>query len=167
MQLDKAIKYHKAMADPTRLRILILLSKGEMSGQELAELLNVSPPTVTHHAAKLREAALLHERREKNTIFFKLNEYFIRQYAQRTVEMILGRHKEEEIDEMDTETKNKKLQEAVLNNFFTKDGRLKQIPSQYKKKLIALEHLVKQLEHGRKYTEKVLVNGSDKMLCGR
>ena len=59
MQLDKMVTYHKAMGDPTRIRILTLLTEQERSGQELAELLHLSQPTITHHAAKLREAALI------------------------------------------------------------------------------------------------------------
>ena len=78
MQLDKVVNYHKALADPTRIRLLILLADGELNGQVLAEKLGVTPATVTHHAAKLREASLINERREKNTIYFSLNDYFIK-----------------------------------------------------------------------------------------
>jgi DNA-binding transcriptional ArsR family regulator len=68
MQLEKIVVYHKALADPSRIRILRLLgASGEMSGQTLAEKLGISQPTVTHHTGKLREAGLIHERREKNT----------------------------------------------------------------------------------------------------
>jgi DNA-binding transcriptional ArsR family regulator len=151
LQIEKIVNYHKALADPTRIRILILLSKGELSGQVLAEKLQLSPPTVTHHAMKLREAALLHERREKNTIFFSLNEYFLRQNAQSIVELIFN-HKPALEEEHDLE-KNQKLKLSVLTNFFTKEGKLKHPPAQFKKKLIAIEHIVSGLEMGKKYTE--------------
>ncbi len=59
MQLDKIITYHKALADATRIRMLILLADGELNGQVLAEKLGVTPATITHHAAKLREASLI------------------------------------------------------------------------------------------------------------
>jgi len=149
MQLEKIVNYHKALADPTRLRILLLLSEGEMNGQALAEKLNISQPTVTHHAAKLREAALITERREKNTVYFAQNRYFIQQHAQASLQFIF----KEGGKEMAT-TANDQMKDAVIRNFFAKDGRLRQIPAQYKKKLIALEHLVEQLEPGRKYAEK-------------
>jgi hypothetical protein len=152
LQLEKIVNYHKALADPTRIRILILLSKGELSGLVLAEKLHLSPPTVTHHAMKLREAALLYERREKNTIYFSLNEYFLRQNAQSIVELIFNNKPSLE-EEHDLE-KNQKLKITVLNNFFTKEGKLKHPPAQFKKKLIALEHIVSGLEMGKKYTEK-------------
>jgi DNA-binding transcriptional ArsR family regulator len=155
MQLEKIVSYHKAMADPTRIRILILLSEGELNGQVLAEKLAVSPPTVTHHAAKLREVGLIHERREKNTIFFSLNKVMLEQKAKAILDL-LGKRKgrQNREDEEMTNEKDEKFRDAVLNNFFTKDGRLKHIPSQLKKKLIVFEYMVDRLERGTKYTEK-------------
>lgn len=149
MQLEKIVAYHKALADPTRLRMLLLLAQGELHGQALAERLNLSQPTVTHHASKLREAALIKERREKNTVYFTLNPSFIRENAQASVDFIFKR---EEVTDMSNV--NETLKASVMRNFFSKDGRLRQIPAQYKKKLIVLGHLVEQLEFGRKYTEK-------------
>lgn len=57
---------------------------------------------------------------------------------------------------METEDKHLNLKQSVLRNFFTQDGKLKHIPSQLKKKLIVLEHLVAELEKGRPYAEKEL-----------
>lgn len=150
MQLDKIVNYHKALADPTRLRLLLILSKGEMNGQALAERLNLSQPTVTHHASKLREAALIKERRDKNTVYFMLNSEFIKQNAEASLQFIFDK------GEVSMEEKNTdhKLKETVLRNFFSKDGRLRQIPAQYKKKLIALQYMVEKLKPGVVYSEK-------------
>ncbi|MFC3746463.1 metalloregulator ArsR/SmtB family transcription factor [Paenibacillus sp. GCM10012306] len=150
MQLDKIVNYHKALADPTRLRMLLLLSQGEMHGHALAEKLNLSQPTVTHHAAKLREAALIKERRDKNTVFFKLNPEFIRENAEASLEFIFAKGARA----MEEQSPENSLKESVIRNFFAKDGRLRQIPAQYKKKLIALQYIVEKLEPGVVYTEK-------------
>jgi len=149
MQLEKIVAYHKALADPTRLRMLLLLSQGEMNGQALAERLNLSQPTVTHHASKLREAALIKERREKNTVYFTLNPYFIKEHAQASVDFIFKKEAAGDMSDV-----NETLKASVMRNFYAKDGRLRQIPAQYKKKLIVLEHMAEQLEFGRKYSEK-------------
>jgi predicted transcriptional regulator len=150
VQLEKIVNYHKALADPTRLRLLLLLSQGEMHGQALAQKLNLSQPTVTHHASKLREAALIKERRDKNTVYFKLNPEFITSGAEASLQFIFSKG----AVNMEEESPENSLKESVLRNFFSKDGRLRQIPAQYKKKLIALEFLVEKLELGRVYTEK-------------
>lgn len=149
MQLEKIVAYHKALADPTRLRMLLLLSQGEMNGQALAERLNLSQPTVTHHASKLREAALIKERREKNTVYFTLNPYFIKEHAQASLDFIFKKEAAGDMSDV-----NETLKASVMRNFYAKDGRLRQIPAQYKKKLIVLENMAEQLEFGRKYSEK-------------
>ncbi|MNB72357.1 Transcriptional repressor SdpR [compost metagenome] len=150
MQLDKIVNYHKALADPTRMRLLLLLSKGEMHGQALAEALGLSQPTVTHHAAKLRTAAMILERRDKNTVYFKLNPEFIRKGSAASLSFIFDKGAEE----MDEISKDQSLQESVIRNFFSKEGKLRQIPAQYKKKLIALQHMAEQLRQGVTYSEK-------------
>ncbi len=150
MQLEKIVNYHKALADPTRLRLLLLLSQGEMHGQALAEKLNLSQPTVTHHAAKLREAALIKERRDRNTVYFKLNPDFISSGAEASLQFIFSKGARN----MEEKSPENSLKESVLRNFFSKDGRLRQIPAQYKKKLIAFQYMVEKLEPGVVYSEK-------------
>ncbi|WP_372629919.1 metalloregulator ArsR/SmtB family transcription factor [Cohnella sp.] len=153
MQLDKVVAYHKALADPTRIRMLILLAGGERNGQTLAEKLAVTPATITHHAAKLREASLINERRDKNTIYFSLNDYFLKGNAEAALRLICrgadGTEGEENMEE-----ELERTRASVIRHFFTKEGRLKHVPAQLKKKLIVLEHIVSHLESGRKYAEK-------------
>ncbi|KJB89014.1 ArsR family transcriptional regulator [Paenibacillus sp. E194] len=151
MQLDKVVAYHKALADPTRVKMLILLAEGERNGQVLAEKLSVTPATITHHAAKLREASLINERREKNTIYFSLNDYFLKNNATAAVNFIY-RGADGGVGMLNEE--QQRLRDSVIRNFFSKEGKLKNIPSQLKKKLIILEHMVTNLEAGRSYTEK-------------
>ncbi|WP_339222036.1 metalloregulator ArsR/SmtB family transcription factor [Paenibacillus sp. FSL W7-1279] len=153
MQLDKVVSYHKALADPTRIKMLILLAEGELNGQVLAEKIGVTPATITHHAAKLREASLIKERRDKNTIYFSLNDYFIANSARATENLIYQRVRPAGVPER-LEEDDQRTRDAVVKNFFTSDGKLKSIPAQLKKKLIVLTHMVSRLEKGRKYTEK-------------
>ncbi len=49
----------KALADPTRLKILHYLSQHEMTPSELSRRLNLRAPTVTHHLKELRLAGLI------------------------------------------------------------------------------------------------------------
>lgn len=155
MQLDKIVNYHKALADPTRVRLLILLSEGEMTGQTLADKLCLSPATITHHAAKLRAVSLINERRDKNAIYFSLDRYFLRQYASALQDLIIQPN-EETREPSTMDEKNEKLKQSVLRNFFTADGKLKHIPAQLKKKRIVLESMADKLEQGKSYTEKEL-----------
>ena len=152
MQLDKVVSYHKALADPTRIKMLILLAEGEMNGQLLAEKIGVTPATITHHAAKLREASLINERRTR-TRSFSLNDYFIKNSATATENLIYQRVRPEGGPER-LQEEDQRTRDSVIKNFFTSDGKLKSIPAQLKKKLIVLTHMVSRLEKGRKYSEK-------------
>ncbi|HUH97423.1 MAG TPA: metalloregulator ArsR/SmtB family transcription factor [Anaerolineales bacterium] len=49
----------KALADPTRLKILNYLSKEELTPSELSRRLNLRAPTVVHHLKELRLAGLV------------------------------------------------------------------------------------------------------------
>jgi len=55
---------YRVLAEPARLRLLALAAEEELSIGELAELLGESQPNVSRHAAALRQAGLLHDRRE-------------------------------------------------------------------------------------------------------
>lgn len=54
----QSLRVLKALADETRLRILQLLIDKPLYGQQLADSLGVSHPTVSHHMAQLRIAGL-------------------------------------------------------------------------------------------------------------
>jgi DNA-binding transcriptional ArsR family regulator len=57
---DALLQALKAMADPTRLRILRYLSVQPMTPTELSHRLRLRAPTVIHHLHSLRLAGLVH-----------------------------------------------------------------------------------------------------------
>lgn len=63
----------KALADPTRRKILQLLRQGEMTAGELAEKFDMAKPSVSHHFAVLKQADLIESRREGQQIYYSLN----------------------------------------------------------------------------------------------
>ncbi len=62
----------KALADPTRRRVLELLRQRPMPAGELAEHFPVSKPTMSAHFAVLREAGLVESERHGKTILYRL-----------------------------------------------------------------------------------------------
>ncbi len=63
----------KALADPTRRRILELLREREMTAGELAEHFALAKPTLSGHFAVLREAGLVEAQKAGTTITYRLN----------------------------------------------------------------------------------------------
>jgi len=150
MQLNRLVTFYKTIGDPTRLRILKLLSKGPLHGQAIAGKLGLTPPTITHHLNKLREIGIVYERREGNLIYFYLKQSGVKQYANALLQLAEPNEVKKEMKEILAE------RQKVIENFFTSDGRLKGIPAQRKKKLIVFEYMLKGLERGRKYEEREL-----------
>lgn len=152
MQLERLVRFHKALADPTRVRIVALLAKGPLHGQAIAGKLGLSAPTVTHHMAKLREAGLIRDHREKNTIYFSLEEQTLVSDAGSIVKLVKG--VDHTVLNQDMDGGSDVARQAVIRNFFTLDGRLKHLPAQRKKRRWVLEHLIRGLKPGIKYPEQ-------------
>ncbi|MCP5397511.1 MAG: metalloregulator ArsR/SmtB family transcription factor [Sphingomonadaceae bacterium] len=68
MRIESVIK---ALADPTRLRIMRLLSTMELAVGELAHVLGQSQPRVSRHIAILCDAGLAERRREGSWVFLR------------------------------------------------------------------------------------------------
>lgn len=66
-------RVYKALADPTRRRVLELLRDGDMTAGELAEHFDVAKPTLSKHFAVLKEADLIHGHRNGTSITYTLN----------------------------------------------------------------------------------------------
>jgi len=64
----------KALADPTRLRILALLRSMELSVGELAQLLGQSQPRVSRHVRILSDSGLIGRRKEGSWVYLQLSE---------------------------------------------------------------------------------------------
>ena len=66
--------FFPALADPTRLRCLLLLAaEGELCVCELTHALDVSQPKISRHLAMLREAGIVSDRREGLWIHYRIN----------------------------------------------------------------------------------------------
>lgn len=63
----------KALADPTRRRILELLRERDMTAGELAEHFDMTKPSISHHLATLRAAGLVSDERHGQNIVYSLN----------------------------------------------------------------------------------------------
>lgn len=62
----------KAMADPTRMRLLAILDKEELTVNELVRILNMGQSRISRHLAILKEAGLLQHRREGTSSYYSI-----------------------------------------------------------------------------------------------
>lgn len=73
---ERASNFFKALADPTRLRILYLITTQgniDVSSHYLARSLGLSAPTITHHMKKLLAANLVTRRQDGRWGYYSIN----------------------------------------------------------------------------------------------
>ena len=63
----------KALGDPVRREILLLLRRGRLSAGEIGSHFDMTGATISYHLAILKKADLVYETREKNFIYYGLN----------------------------------------------------------------------------------------------
>jgi DNA-binding transcriptional ArsR family regulator len=76
----------RALADPTRVRILHALSHAELCVGDLAILLAMSESAVSHQLRLLRELRIVRSRRDGKLIFYALDDEHVTRVFQLTLE---------------------------------------------------------------------------------
>ncbi len=71
--MSSTLKNLRALSDPTRLRIVALLEKDELSVHELQEITRMGQSRISTHLGLLQDAGLVQSRREGKRTFYKLN----------------------------------------------------------------------------------------------
>ena len=139
------LQFCKAMADESRLKIVGLLSATEHSVQDLAHLLSLKEPTVSHHLAVLKELDLVRLRADGNIHWYRLNHEVLRKIS-RTV------FSTENIARIAVSAEADGWERKVLDNF-VRGERLTEIPVSRKKRWVILKWLANRFELGASYSE--------------
>ncbi|MEQ1502890.1 MAG: metalloregulator ArsR/SmtB family transcription factor [Myxococcota bacterium] len=150
--LATLLPFFKALADANRLRIVGILADREATGSELAALLSVTEPTVSHHLARLKDIGLITVRTEGTSHWYRLDAVALN----RTAKDLLSTERLREVapDPLAWDRK-------VLGTF-VQDGRLVSIPASRRKREVVLRWLADRFDHSTRYDERgvnaVLVN---------
>src|SRR5580698_6076751 len=70
--MSAILKSLRALSDPTRLRIVALLEKNELSVNELQEITKMGQSRISTHLGLLQESGLLESRRDGKRTFYKI-----------------------------------------------------------------------------------------------
>ncbi|SHI52019.1 DNA-binding transcriptional regulator, ArsR family [Clostridium amylolyticum] len=63
----------KALSDPLRRQVLIMLKSGAMTAGDIANALGISAAALSYHLNLLKKAELLMEYKQKNYVYYELN----------------------------------------------------------------------------------------------
>jgi hypothetical protein len=123
---------------------------------DLAALLELTEPTVSHHLSKLREMGLVNLRQAGNQRFYQLNEPALTHWKQQVMEIENiptdadhAKAGDAWIDALDLDDHDRK----VLRDY-TSNGRLTHIPVKQKKLLAVLRWLATEFEPDVLYSER-------------
>ena len=72
-EYQQTAKILKALSDPTRLKIVSMLSEGELCAGSILESFQVSQPTLSHDMKLLIESGLIADRREGKRVIYSVN----------------------------------------------------------------------------------------------
>jgi hypothetical protein len=138
------LQFFKALANENRLKLVGSIAQQERSVEELAALLDLKEPTVSHHPGKLKDLQLVHRRVEGNTHYYRLDLQKLQEMQKAT------------LTTAPPPALNDDAWEAKVLGNFVQDDRLKDIPAGRKKRWIVLKWLVEKFEFDRQYSEQEL-----------
>ncbi len=144
-QFDQLLRFFQVFSNESRLKIIGHLANGEKSVGELAGLLDLKEPTVSHHLSGLKDIGLVDVRAEGTMRIYRLNGKALEAmskdiFAQTNLAALVR--------------PNAMTEEERLLRGWVKDGRIVYIPAQEKKKQILIHWLAQHIDPERRWTEK-------------
>jgi DNA-binding transcriptional ArsR family regulator len=146
----------KTLADEQRLTMVGLMSHQERTVTEMAELLKLTEPTISHHVSKLHSAGLLNLRMAGNQRFYRVNPLRMIQFQNyvKRIDELPARFDSEEADQAWIDALDWSAEDKKVLRDYTMNGRLTQMPTKEKKWIVVLRWLSTKFEHGIRYSEK-------------
>ncbi len=144
---EELVNFFKALADSNRLKIVGLLAEKSYSVEELAELLQIKPSTVSHHLSRLSEAGLVKARSESYYNVYQLDRSVLDEKARTMFSQV-------ELSNVAAEVDADAYDKKVIRDYTRRDGSLKTLPAQRKKLEAVLRYVVKAFDVDKRYSEK-------------
>ena len=143
--LTTLLQFFKALANESRLKLVGAIAQQERSVEELASILDLKEPTVSHHLSKLKQLQLVHMRAEGNTHYYRLD-----------LDALQAMQKATLTATQVAQPIRADLWETKVLSSFVEGDLIKEIPASRKKRIIVLKWLVQKFEFDRLYPEQEL-----------
>jgi hypothetical protein len=143
--LPALLLFFKALAHDNRLKLLGFVAQRDRTVQELANLLNLTEPTTSHHIGLLHKIGLVRLRPEGNLHWYAFEPDGLSQLAKSLLS-------QKEVASWATDA-SQPVPDRVIQNYLEPDGRLRQIPAARKKRYPVLAWLATHFDSDRRYRE--------------
>jgi hypothetical protein len=144
-EIAPVLRFFKALAHESRLRLLGFVAQRARTVQELARLVGLTEPTTSHHLGLLREAGLVTLRVEGNLHWYDFQPSELAPLAK----SVFSR---QNVAHWAGEARAEKP-ERLIQNYLESDGRLRLIPASRKKRYPVLAWLAAHFDLDRRYRE--------------
>lgn len=147
-QFQQLLRFFKVLGNESRLKILGLLANQERSVGELAALLELREPTVSHHLTTMKELGLINVRAEGNNRIYWLDVKFLESMSKDILSHA-------QLADLVTDESTNVWEQKILRNF-VEDGRITQLPSRYKKQFVVMKWVANHFDFETRYPESHL-----------
>ncbi len=144
---EELLSFFRAMADPSRLKIVGLLAQQAYPVEQLSALLGLGESTISHHLSRLAEAGLVSARAEGHYSVYSLHHDALSEMARCLL-------RTDQLPELARGIDLDSFDRKVLAAFTGPDGRFTAFPTQEKKFLVLLRHVLHDFKPGVRYSEK-------------
>jgi predicted transcriptional regulator len=148
-QLQTLLRFFKGLSNESRLKLLGLVAERERNVTQLAALLNITEPTVSHHLAKLQALDLVHMRAQGTTHYYSLKADTLQQLNKALLSPSQMATLTDTVEGSDA------WENKVLRSYLV-DERLTKIPDTRKKREVILKWLATQFTPEVRYPEREL-----------
>lgn len=142
---EPILDFFKTFTDIQRLKMAALLVDEALTGKEIAARLGLRESDVPRQLAMLERLGLLARSEDRYRLDTKAMERLSRSVLAGLRTAPEARSDDENADDFERQ---------VVKNFLLPDGRIREIPSQAKKRVALLKHVVQAFEPGVRYSEK-------------
>lgn len=144
-QFEQLLQFFQVFSNESRLKIIGHLANGEKSVGQLANLLALKEPTVSHHLAEMKGIGLVSVRAEGTMRIYGLNGKALEAMSKD----IFARSNLAAMVKSPETTEEEKILRT-----WVRDGRITGIPAQEKKKQVIIRWLAGQIDPNRRWTER-------------
>ncbi len=145
MEISKSLTILKSISDVSRLRVINSLMLKSQYVEELSKRLNLAESTISFHLKKLEQAEIVFKSKEQYYVVYHLNEEILNLKLKDFLTT-------DNLDYYVEEERISKYRDGVIKAFY-KNGKLKALPVQRKKKIIILHEFMKLFKAGMQYSE--------------
>jgi predicted transcriptional regulator len=145
----------KALADDSRLTLLRLLNEKESTVSDLAQQINLTEPTVSHHLTRLREAGLVSLRMDGTQHYYRVHAGGVARFKRLAgqIEKLVVLTKPEPPDNSWIATLGWSEEDQQILRDYTSGPHLTHLPNKRRKTEVILRWLVTLFQAGRMYSE--------------